>query len=169
MIHPASDTDRGSPKFLCDAMLGSLARWLRFFGFDTLYLEPGAEDQVLADRARAEGRWLLTRDRELASGGPRTTLVRAGDLEGQLVEVFERLSLRPVPTLEYARCGECNGLIEEATRDQVAAVTPPHVLATAPRFRRCAGCGRVYWPGSHGSRIVERMEAVVNRLEPQAP
>ncbi len=46
--------------FLCDAMLGSLARWLRFFGFDTTYLDPGVPDRVLADLARSEERWLLT-------------------------------------------------------------------------------------------------------------
>ena len=45
------------PRFLCDAMLGSLARWLRLFGFDCLFsLE---EDSVLAERAAREGRWLL--------------------------------------------------------------------------------------------------------------
>ena len=152
------------PSFLCDAMLGSLARWLRFFGFDSVFLEPGPEDRVLAEQARAEGRWLLTRDRELASAGPRTMLVRADDLEDQLIEVFGRLELRPDATLENARCSECNGDLVDVTREEVAEVTPPHVLATAPRFRRCAGCQRVYWPGSHGDRILERMEAVVQRL-----
>ena len=152
------------PSFLCDAMLGSLARWLRFFGFDSVFLEPGPEDRVLAEQARAEGRWLLTRDRELASAGPRTMLVRADDLEDQLIEVFGRLELRPDATLENARCSECNGDLVDVTREEVAEVTPPHVLATAPRFRRCAGCQRVYWPGSHGDRILERMETVVQRL-----
>ena len=28
-----------APRFLCDHMLGSLARWLRFLGYDTLYPE----------------------------------------------------------------------------------------------------------------------------------
>ena len=152
------------PRFLCDAMLGSLARWLRFFGFDSVYLEPGPEDRVLAEQARAEGRWLLTKDRELASVGPRTMLVRADDLEDQLIEVFGRLDLRPDSTLEMARCGECNGEIVEVVREEVANVTPPHVLATAARFRRCTGCRRVYWPGSHGDRILERMTAVVSKL-----
>ena len=142
-------------------MLGSLARWLRFFGFDSVFLEPGPEDRVLAEQARVEGRWLLTRDRELASAGPRTMLVRADDLEDQLIEVFGRLELRPDAT---ARCSECNGDLVDVTREEVAEVTPPHVLATAPRFRRCAGCQRVYWPGSHGDRILERMETVVQRL-----
>ena len=152
-------------RFLCDAMLGSLARWLRFFGFDTVFLEPGPEDRVLAERARDEDRWLLTRDRTLASAGPRTMMIRADELEDQLGEVFERLGLCPKPNLENARCGECNGELVDVTRDEVADVTPPHVLATASRFRRCDGCGRVYWPGSHGDRILERMATIVRTLE----
>jgi uncharacterized protein with PIN domain len=152
------------PRFLCDAMLGSLARWLRFFGFDTVFHEPGLEDRLLAEQARAEDRWLLTRDRELASAGPRTMLIRADELEDQLIEVFGRLDLRPEATLENARCSECNGELVDVPGDEVSDVVPPRVLATAPRFRRCAGCRRVYWPGSHGDRILERMTAVNRRL-----
>lgn len=151
-------------RFLCDAMLGSLARWLRFFGFDTVFLEPGLDDRLLSDRAYREGRWLLTRDRALAAVGPRTVLVRAEALDDQLVEIFERLGLRPDATLEGARCSECNGELVDASRDEVAETTPPHVLATAPRFRRCTGCRRVYWPGSHGDRILERMTHILKRL-----
>jgi uncharacterized protein len=155
---------RDRPKFLCDAMLGSLARWLRFFGFDTTYLEPGVPDPVLSQTARSEERWLLTRDRELSSVGPRTLLVRSETLNDQLVEVLSRLSLRPTATLERSRCGECNGVLQEVERKEVAPVLPPFVLATAPRFRRCAGCGRVYWPGTHGARILVTMQAIVERL-----
>jgi uncharacterized protein with PIN domain len=160
-----SDRRPDTPIFLCDAMLGSLARWLRFFGFDTVFHRPGPEDAALAAQARTEGRWLLTRDRALAAVGPRTVLVRSELLEDQLVETFARLGLQPRPTLDQARCGECNGELEEASRERVAHDVPPYVLATAPRFRRCARCGRVYWPGSHGSRIAARMQAVVDRLE----
>lgn len=146
-------------------MLGSLARWLRFFGFDAVFHDPGVEDRELARRAQNERRWLLTRDRELASLGPRTLLIRSEELEEQLAEVFTRLGLRPEVTLEHARCGECNGDLADVSRDSVAAVVPPHVAATAGRFRRCNVCGRVYWPGSHGDRILERMRDVVDRLE----
>ena len=154
-----------APRFLCDAMLGSLARWLRFFGYDAVFLEPGPEDRLLAEQARTEGRWLLTRDRELAAVGPRTVLIRSHGLEEQVAEVFSRLGLHPVATLEYARCGECNGALEDVSREEVAEATPPHVLATAPRFRRCAGCGRVYWPGTHSDRILERMRMIVRSLD----
>jgi len=148
------------PEFLCDAMLGSLARWLRFFGFDTLYFEPGLADDVLARTARLEGRWLLTRDRRLASEGPRTLLLRTESLDGQLFEVFSRLGLNPRADLDRSRCGECNGVLEGVGRNEVSKVVPPHVLATAPRFRRCPDCGRVFWPGTHSERIVERMAKI---------
>jgi uncharacterized protein with PIN domain len=151
-------------RFLCDAMLGSLARWLRFFGYDTGFLGPEHADHEVAERAREEGRWLLTRDRELAAVGPRTLLVRAEDVESQLVEVFSRLGLSPSGGLEGARCSECNGELTAAGRDDVRELVPPYVLATAERFRRCSGCGRVYWPGTHTERIVRTMTAVVERL-----
>ena len=53
-------------KLLCDHMLGSLARWLRFMGYDTAYPEVGP-DRTLIERVRSEDRILLTRDKELAS------------------------------------------------------------------------------------------------------
>jgi uncharacterized protein with PIN domain len=153
------------PKLLCDAMLGSLARWLRFFGFDAEFSDPSIDDRDLAERARREGRWLLTRDRELASVGPRTMLIRSEELVQQLVEVFERLGARPRVGLDDARCGECNGHLVAVAADQLASDVPPYVLRTADRFSRCDRCGRVYWPGSHGDRILEVMERVVAALE----
>lgn len=149
------------PRFLCDAMLGSLARWLRFLGYDCAYPPPGEDDELLARRAREEGRWLLTRDRVLASAGPRTVLLRSETVDDQLAEVLRRLDLAPEPDLDRARCSACNGVLEPAAVAEVENDVPPHVARTASRFRRCAGCGRVYWPGSHGERIRRRLQAAV--------
>lgn len=150
----------GEPRFLCDAMLGSLARWLRFCGYDCLYLGTEPDDAELARIAAEDGRWLLTRDRELAAAGPRTQLVRSGVLEGQLAEVLARHRLPPPEDLDRSRCGECNGVLDEVERDDVAESVPPYVHATAERFRRCRGCGRVYWPGTHGEQIHVRFARV---------
>jgi len=151
---------RVMPRFLCDAMLGTLARWLRLLGYDAELARPEERDAAIAARAAREGRWLLTRDRELAARGPRTVLVRAEELEAQLVEVVERLGLEPGP-LAGTRCAACNGGVEPAAREEVAPVVPPHVLRTAPSFRRCRRCGRVYWRGSHVERIERRLERVL--------
>ncbi len=146
-------------------MLGSLARWLRFFGYDADFCGPELGDSEIAERARVDGRWLLTKDRELASVGPRTVLVRSLDLESQLAEVFGRLGLCPSADLDGSRCGECNGELVPVSREDAQPKVPPYVHRTADRFRCCTGCGRMYWPGTHTDRIIETMFSVVERLE----
>lgn len=156
------------PRFVCDVMLGSLARWLRLAGVDCVYLHQ-AGDAELAELARREGRWLLTRDRALAAVGPRTQLVAAERLEEQLAEVLARHGLEPAVGLEGARCAECNGELVAATPQEVADRVPPYVLATAPCFRQCTGCGRVYWPGTHAPGIAERMRRVAEAVRQRPP
>ena len=55
--------ERG-PRLWADAMLAGLARWLRVLDVDTAF-EAGLEDALLVDRAVAEQRMILTRDRRL--------------------------------------------------------------------------------------------------------
>lgn len=145
-------------------MLGSLARWLRFAGFDAEYAGVEASDASIAARARAEGRWLVTMDRELASVGPRSLLVRSATVEDQFVEVCRRLRLEPDTTLEHSRCAECNGQLHDADPTDVAGVVPPYVLQTSDRFRRCSDCGRVYWRGTHSDRIRRRLKELAASL-----
>jgi uncharacterized protein with PIN domain len=149
---------RGEPRFVADAMLGRLARWLRLMGFDTRY-DPRGEDDRLAALAAAEGRWLVTRDTRLAARaapGLRTILVRSNHHREQIDEVMAAVG-RPVAR-PLTRCAECNGELREVSREEVAAEVPDHVLAVAERFHRCAGCGRVYWPGSHLDGIRDVIE-----------
>ena len=148
-------------------MLGSLARWLRFAGFDTRF-EPAWRGPALAGLARAQGRWLLTRDRQLASlAGPRVVLIRGGGLAAQVGELRERLDLPVDPTRFMSRCAECNGDLREVDREAVAERVPPFVAAHGERFRRCAGCGRVYWPGTHAGRIAARLEELFLTARPR--
>ena len=146
-------------------MLGSLARWLRFFGFDCEFADVTLSDEEVAQWALKQGRWLLTRDRELASTGPpRSVMIRSEDLDAQLIEVFNRLALRPVPNLDASRCGECNGELIEISREDVEDEIPPYVQRNAERFKRCQGCARIYWPGTHSTRILERLVRISRGL-----
>ena len=138
-------------------MLGTLARWLRFAGFDTSY-DPNLPDPALAAVARQEGRWLLTRDRRLAAAaGPRVILLRQPDLARQVGELRGRLALFLDPQRIFTRCSRCNGVLEPVERGDVARRIPPYVAAHAERFVLCPGCQRVYWPGSHTQRIADRI------------
>jgi uncharacterized protein len=138
-------------------MLGSLARWLRFAGFDCHY-ETECRDAALAALARVEGRWLLTRDRELASvAGPRVVLLQGQGVGALVAELGARIDLHADPSRFFTRCPRCNGDLEDTPREAVVTTVPPYVAAHAERFRRCTHCGRVYWPGTHVGRISRRL------------
>jgi uncharacterized protein with PIN domain len=151
------------PRFLCDAMLGSLARWLRLFGFDCLFSAELDDDQ-LAYLAEQEQRWLLTRDRALAASGPRALLVRSTGLEEQLLEVLMRRRLCPEVSLASSRCSVCNGNLKPIAKHEAGELVPPHVAETIDVFHQCQSCCRVYWHGSHTARILARMERVREAL-----
>jgi hypothetical protein len=135
--------------FAADVHLGRLAGYLRLGGFDTLYRNDW-DDADLARAASVEHRILLTCDRGLLKRSAVTHgyLVRAVQPRAQLTEVLKRFdlwsSLRP-----FTRCSECNGLVEQVAKEEVAASLPPRTAAGHEEFWRCSGCRRVYWRGTH--------------------
>ena len=151
-------------KFLCDAMLGGLAKWLRAAGYDAYYAREGTDidDRALTEKALEEGRVLLTGDRGFLARAP----VRDGRLEllllphlpveEQLRAVVERFGLEPRPS----RCMECNGELETVALEAIADHVPPGVARKQRDFWRCQNCGRVFWHGSHWARISDRLERV---------
>jgi uncharacterized protein with PIN domain len=146
-----SNPPHRAPPLLADAMLGRLARWLRLIGYDTAYARDASDHQIAA-RARAEGRIVLTRDHELARRrGIRCLLIAHQDLEGQLEEL--RLALGPPPAGLSPRCPNCNAALRPLAEDEVRRRVPAYVYRKHERFRYCAQCDRVYWPGSHWDEV----------------
>src|SRR5205823_14527960 len=86
------------PRFVADCNVGRLARWLRALGYDASY-HAQIGDAELVREAAAEGRVLLTRDRDLTkrrviqSGLVRAILIRDDDVTVQLSQVFTALAL----------------------------------------------------------------------------
>jgi uncharacterized protein with PIN domain len=151
------------PRFLADANVGRLARWLRAYGYDAAYAAH-VDDSQLIGRALAEGRVLLTRDsglmerRVVARGSLPAVLLRSDRVDDQLRQVVGELELAGDRAL--SRCLECNVELEPRPKAEVSARLPPHVRATQVRFSECPRCGRVYWPGTHWQRMRERMGAL---------
>lgn len=155
MASSAAGTGPGAPHWLADAMLGKLARYLRFLGHDTAYARD-APDAVVEDRARREHRTLLTRDRALAARVPGSLLLRTPDLPGQLREVATAFpSLSFVVTLD--RCPECNVLLGPWSASDDGAPVREQLPAGLDRANvavvQCPECRRRYWEGSHAARI----------------
>lgn len=136
-------------RFLADAMLGSLARWMRTLGCDVEY-ERHISDGALIQRALSEGRAVLTRDTLLAKRRAlrgRCLLVRGDDMEGQLRQVAESFDLKGAGVL--TRCLRCNRVLVGVEKASVRGLVPEYVLMTQEKFSRCPQCRRVYWGGTH--------------------
>ena len=154
-------TESEAPKFVADAMLGSLARWLRILGFDTRYLQ--GDDAMIAYHARAEERILLTRDRELAHRkGVASILIASQSLPEQLAQVLTEVG--GPPDGQGPRCMVCNGTLEPLAWEVAAAEVPPYVAKTQREFHRCAECGRIYWKGTHWDGIRSQIDRVLTDL-----
>jgi uncharacterized protein with PIN domain len=162
-LEPAAPqpAEEHEPRFLADAMLGRLARWLRLLGFDVLY-DAAIEDAEVARRALEERRIVLTRDRALPEEWrlPRVVVLRAETTGEQLRELARVLPLRE-RAQPFTRCSRCNGPLDAVPAELVAARIPPHIAATQSRFLRCRGCGHVYWEGSHVARIRRTLDEVL--------
>ncbi|MBI4345649.1 MAG: hypothetical protein HY553_02265 [Elusimicrobia bacterium] len=80
-----------TPRFLVDAMLGRLARWLRLLGYDTVFeAAPARPDEAMAEQAQREGRVLVTRDRRIPPRNGLTLVVlRETGGEAQLIETLK--------------------------------------------------------------------------------
>jgi len=139
---------------LCDHMLGTLAKWLRFMGYDTAYPGPLDDTELLA-LAQREDRVLLTRDKELAGRSHRALRVHSDDLEEQIREVASALNLRLIDPL--SRCSLCNTPLVAARLEEVGDLVPEGVRARHTSFWQCPTCHRVYWQGSHWDKMVERL------------
>jgi len=148
-------------------MLGTLAKWLRILGYDTLF-DPSLDDHHLVRLARAEDRVLLTRDRELARRrGVRALLVVRENLDEQIRQVLPALAALPggspgdglalVPNGSFSRCPVCNEPLRPMDPETARAHVPAYVAQTQRAFSSCPACQRVYWRGSHWQRMDEHL------------
>jgi uncharacterized protein with PIN domain len=140
-------------RFVIDANLGRLARYLRLLGFDVTYRNDFTDREV-AQVAQREKRIVLTRDRALLQQKIITHgyFVRADRPREQVREVLSRLdlygALRP-----FTRCLRCNGELESVDKQAVLHQLEPKTRKYYDRYRRCKNCGQTYWRGSHFSRM----------------
>jgi hypothetical protein len=137
-------------RFLCDQMLGSLAKWLRILGHDAAYVREGeGDDDRLLERAADEERVLLTRDKELADRAAGAVLIEGTSLERQLRRVFDACDVEVSVDAMLSRCTVCNVPVVAVDKTEVRGDVPEHAYEMHERFWRCPSCGRVYWKGTH--------------------
>ncbi|MGH9933737.1 MAG: Mut7-C RNAse domain-containing protein [Nitrososphaerales archaeon] len=156
------------PVFVVDGMLGSLARKLRMFGFDTLYYND-AEDKRLIEIGLKESRVLLTGDRALFQRamkmGLNTILLNGVDEVDDLAHILQGLDIASIKIVsEKSRCPMCNEPLETSDRNSMKDYVPAGVLDKHSEFYFCKKCSKAYWEGSHFRKLEEFERNVNSRL-----
>lgn len=145
--------------FICDVMLGKLAKYLRLLGFDTLYIR---SPEGLKDHEYLDGqRYYLTRRRK-KTGYERTVYIRSELPLEQLKEIKELIRPHVKPEAMLNRCIECNRQLVDVDKRDVEALVPEFVFHNYGQFKVCPSCKRVYWEGSHTVSISHMLKEVLD-------
>lgn len=149
-------------KFIVDHMLGDLARWLRFLGFDAEYPYPEPlSDQEIVLRSENEKRFILTRDVQLMKRkGANGLLIKSADLDRQLKEVMVALNLRIDEGRLFSRCSICNSELTVPGKEEIEARVPDGVKMRQTEFWKCPSCDKYYWKGSHWQGMMDRVRKI---------
>lgn len=147
-------------KFLCDQMLGTLAKWLRIYGIDTFYSNSNLNDDELIHISKDEKRILITRDKELIQNAKRENLktiqLTTKDIDEQIKAVLKGLKFDKSQIL--SRCILCNSEVKNISRDEIKGKVPKRVFENNKEFWHCKNCNKIYWKGSHYEKMMEKIK-----------
>lgn len=141
-------------KFVCDFMLGRLARWMRLLGYDTEFIKE-TDFHKLIVFADKEERSIITRNSRLKDL-KNVIYIKEERIEEQLKII---LTLFP-ETNPLTRCSICNAVIVKIKKEDVYGMVPEYVYKTHNNFYSCPNCKKIYWEGTH----IELMRDFLKRL-----
>ncbi len=153
------------PAFICDAMHGGLARWLRAAGYDALF-EYGIDDRDLIALAQETHRVILSSDGPLFE----RNIIKDGTVEALYVPqqlskldalafVLAEMKLH----LRTSRCMSCGGELVEIPKHTVIDEAPPLAFKNCGQFWRCSRCDKLLWHGTHWQKIAKRLEGIISQ------
>ena len=150
-------------KFLCDQMLGTLAKWLRIYGFDTIYANNTMNDSELLKISKDENRILITRDKRLIQIAKRENLttieIKTTDINEQIRTTLDGIKLEQTKFL--SRCLICNSKVEEIKKKDVKGKVAERVFDNNEKFWFCKKCKKIYWKGTHYNKMKETYKELI--------
>jgi len=151
-------------KFILDEHLGKLARYLRLCGFDTLISKEFTDNEIVRISV-SEKRIILTRDKQLLKNRLVThgCWIRSVHTDEQIIDVFRRFDLKNM-VRPFSRCLECNSLLIDVSKDDIQERLLPGTRKYFENFRKCPGCDRIYWEGSHFQRMKTYIDQMINSV-----
>ena len=157
-------------KFLIDGMLGKLSRFLRIFGYDTIFandLEKNFNvtpipDEYLVEYAKKTDRIIITKDYNLF----RSFINKSIYLEGEgvynyLYQLKKKLGLNFKFDILKARCSLCNSELGEIDdKNLIKNLVLENTFNHYDKFYQCSNpeCKKVFWNGTHIIDIVTKLK-----------
>jgi len=145
-------------RFIVDECVKNLAAKLRMIGCDVVS-ESRFNDRQIVEISAVEKRVILTRDRGLLKRKDAVwgRLIRNTDSEEQFKEVIHFFGLSQLPQA-LTTCLVCNGKITSVRKDEVLHLIGPKTRLYYDEFSRCDQCGKIYWEGSHYTKMKENLK-----------
>jgi uncharacterized protein len=152
-------------RFFVDRSLGSLAKWLRFLGFDVVQTKITSQELRTLPQPKRDT-FIITRQSSIPKKFSRPDLViLASDRpQEQLTEICRRLDLPPETWEPLNRCSDCNKILQPITPDQVEGRVPDFISQKHQLFFECPQCLRVFWEGSQQRRIRRRLQELQDHI-----
>jgi len=168
-------------KFICDAMLVDLAKKLRFFGFDTVYVgdlekEQGVRDTRGRDNALADteiynlalqtGRLILTKDDQFSLRDPaRVILIEGHDSREYIAFLKKKIGMTLNFDQTNSRCYKCNEIIVKISKEQARGRVKEKTFENHDDFWECKKCGQIFWRGAHFKEkngLISKFEGILD-------
>jgi uncharacterized protein with PIN domain len=160
-------------KFLVDAMLGKLTRFLRIFGYDTVYANDLIEyyninpvpDASLKEYAQSTNRIVLTKDFPFYKDIIGNAILLEGEgIYSYLNQLRQKLKLQLNFNIKNARCSTCNSSLQEVANKLLIKNLVKHkTFLTYDEFFQCVNppCKKIFWNGPHITDINRRIQNMI--------
>ena len=145
--------------FICDVMLGKLAKYLRILGLNTIYIR---NNTMLEDyKKQGDFSCLLTKRKKI-TGYKKCIFIKSDTAKRQLEEI--RYLISPFINSEkvLTRCIVCNVELIKTEKADIEQYIPEFVFHHYEAFKVCPSCKKIYWKGSHAEHMSELIEEMVD-------
>ena len=156
-------------KFLVDAMLGKLTRFLRIFGYDTIYANDLIDryctnpvpDKKLKEYAGLSKRIVITKDLPFYNKIKEKAILLEGEgIYNYLSQLKRKLNLVYDFNMEKARCSLCNTILNEVkNKNSIKEFVKHETFKTYDEFFQCNNprCQKVFWNGPHIADVIKKL------------
>jgi len=151
-------------------MLGTIARKLRIWGFDTLYIKHIGDEKIL-EKGKNENRIILTKDKvffqKILRENCRVIFFDSKNTEvDNLLKIFTLCKINRISfDLFNSRCALCNSKLKRISIKQSYMNIPEKVKKSTSIIYNCENCKKLYWEGSHIKNIQKLVLGINNMLQ----